>query len=240
MGLGDSIVGVSDYCNYPEAAQTKPSVGGYWDPSAEAIVALNPDLVLTDGYNENPYAQLESLGIPVVVLKPGDIDGIFQDIRLLGHITATEQRAERIISDMQASIDAVVSTVGNPARPRALYVFDASDTTKPWTAGPGSFVDALLNMAGGENVAGNASGPWVQFNMEELVDSDPEIILLDASMGTATISPEALKELPGWKDLTAVKEDRIYTINGDLVNRSGPRIVQGLEALAHAIHPELF
>lgn len=88
-------------------------------------------------------------------------------------------------------------------------------------------------------MAGNATGPWIQFSMEELVDSDPEIILLDSTMGTA-ISPEQLKTLPGWQDLTAVKEGQVYTIDGDLVDRTGPRIVQGLEAIAKAIHPELF
>ena len=120
------------------------------------------------------------------------------------------------------------------------FVYEASDATKPWTAGPGSFIDSLINMAGGMNVAASASGPWVQFNMEELVTANPDIILVDSQMGTAVISPEELKELPGWQDMTAVKENRIYTIDGDLVNRSGPRIVEGLEAIARIIHPELF
>lgn len=131
LGLDDRIVGVSDYCDYPEAAKTKPSVGGYWNPSLEAITALNPDLVLTDGYQEDPYAKLVSLEIPVVVLQPADIDGIYHDIRLLGNITGTEQTAEQLISNMQASVNAVVSTVGNATRPSVFYVFDATDSTKP-------------------------------------------------------------------------------------------------------------
>lgn len=240
LGLDNSIVGVSDYCDYPAAAKTKPSVGGYFDPSLEAIVALKPDLVLTDGYSETPYGQLESLGIPVVVLQPADINGIYHDIQLLGNITGTEQSAEQLISNMQGSIDSTVSIVGNATtRPRVFYVYDASDTTKPWTAGPGSFIDDLINLAGGKNVAGNATGPWVQFSMEELAESDPEIIILDSTMGTM-ISLEQLQELPVWQDLTAVKEGQVYTIDGDLVDRTGPRIVQGLEDLAKFIHPDLF
>jgi len=239
LGLDARIVGVSDYCDYPEAAKTKSKIGGYWTPNIEAIVALNPDLVLTDGYVAS-IAQLENLGIPFVVLQPEDIYGIFRDIRLLGSITATGQTAEQIISEMQARINAVVSTVGNAPRPSVFYVFDATDSTKPWTAGPGSFVDDLINLAGGENMAGNASGPWIQFSIEELVRADPEIILVDSMHGTAVISPEEIKQLPGWQETAAVKEERIYTIDGDLVNRSGPRIVQGLEAIAKAIHPELF
>ncbi len=111
---------------------------------------------------------------------------------------------------MKKRIDAVVDAVGSAPRPKVFYVFDATDTTKPWTAGPGSFVDALINLAGGENVAGNASGPWIEFNMEELVNSNPDIILVDSSHGTATISPEQLKELPGWRDLKAVKRTDLY------------------------------
>lgn len=232
-------MGVSNYCDYPEAAKTKPKIGDYFTPNIEEIVSLDPDLVLTDGHVAS-IAQLESLGIPLIVIDPKDINGILWDIRLLGNITATEQTAEQIVSDMQARIDAVVSTIGNATRPKVFYVFDATDSTKPWTMGPGSFIDSLITTASGENVAGNASGAWVQFSMEELVNSDPEIILLDTSMGTAGISPEQLKELPGWKDLTAVKEDRIYPINGDLLNRPGPRIVQGLEEIAKILHPDLF
>jgi cobalamin transport system substrate-binding protein len=241
LGLDDKIVGVSDYCDYPEAAKSKPKVGGYFTPNIETIVSMSPDLVLTDGQVPELITRLEGLKMPLIVIDPKDIDGVLRDIELLGNITGTQQRAAEINSDLKKRVDAVFFKVAPLSyRPKVFYVYEASSPTMPWTAGPGSFIDALLNLAGGENVAGNASGPWVQFNMEELVNSDPEILLLNVTMGTATISPEALKELPGWKDLTAVKEERIYTINADLVDRSGPRIVQGLEDIAKAIHPELF
>ena len=239
LGLVDRIVGVSDYCDYPEEAKAKPKIGGYFTPSIEKIVSLNPDLVLTDGH-VSYMTQLDSLGIPLVVIDPKDMNGVLSDIELLGNITDSQQKAQEITSDMRNRIDAVVNIVGNATRPRVFYVFDATDPTKPWTAGPGSFVDSLIILAGGENVAASASGPWIQFNMEELVNSDPEIILVDSTMGTAVISPAQLKELPGWQETTAVKEERIYTIDGDLVNRTGPRIVQGLEQMARLIHPELF
>ena len=240
LGLGDRVVGVSDYCDYPEEAKSKPKVGGYFNPNIEAIVALNPDLVLTDGYASD-ISKLEGLGIPFAVLQPKDIDGIFKDIELLGNITGSQQKASELTTDMKQRIDAISKKVAPISHgPRVFYVFDATDSTKPWTAGPGSFVDALINMAGGVNVAGQAQEPWIQFNMEELVKADPEILLVDSNMGTAVISTEQLKSLPGWKDLTAVKENRIYIVDGDLVNRSGPRIVEGLETIAAAIHPGLF
>ena len=239
LGLNDRIVGVSDYCDYPVEALGKPNIGGYFDPSIEAIVGLEPDLVLTDGYVAS-IAQLEGLGVPFVVWQPTDMDGVLEGIEMLGSITGCEQQASAIVDDMTSRIDAVVETVGSAASPRVFYVFDATDTSKPWTAGPGSFVDDLIRLAGGDNVAGEAASAWAQFSIEELVNSDPEVILVDSMHGTAVIAPDALDDLPGWQDTTAVTEGRVYTIEGDLVNRTGPRIVQGLEEMARLIHPELF
>jgi len=121
-----------------------------------------------------------------------------------------------------------------------LYIIDATDLNNPWTAGPGSFIDSLINMAGGENIAAKAPSAWVQFSIEEIVSSDPEIIILPAKHGTAFTSPELLKTHPAWREITAVKQDRICIIDGDLVERTGPRIVQGLEEMAKIIHPEVF
>lgn len=238
LGLDERIVGVSTFCDYPEEANSKLKIGGYFNPNIEAIVALEPDLVLTDGYVAD-IARLDNYGIPWVVVQPMDLDWVFRDIELLGRITGTEQTALAITNGMRDRVNAVVDTVGNATRLRVFYVFDATDTTKPWTAGPGSFVDNLIQLGGGENIAAEAQGPWVQFSVEDLVRLDPEVILVDSMHGTAVISPEAIKQLPGWKETTAAKEDRIYIIDGDLVNRTGPRIVQGLEDIARAIHPEL-
>jgi iron complex transport system substrate-binding protein len=240
LGLGDKLVADSEYCDYPEAAKTKPKIGGYFTPNIEEIVAMKPDLVLTDGYVPDLITKLNSLGIPIAVIDPKNINSVLTDIELLGNVTGSQKEAKELTSDMKRRIDAVVNTVGNASRPSVFYVFDATDTTKPWTAGPGSFIDALIGLAGGVNVAASASDPWIQFNMEELVKSNPDIILVDSNMGTATISPSEIKALPGWQGITAVKENRIYTIDDDLVTLSGPRIVQGLEEMAKILHPDLF
>ncbi len=238
LGLGEKVVGVSDYCDYPEEAKLKPSVGNYFNPSIENIVALDPDLVLTDGHSENVKG-LEGLGITFFVIDPKDIDGIFKDIELLGKVTGTEGKAKKLINDMNNDISYVSSQVKDAPKVRIFYIIDATDLTLPWTVGPGSFADALITMAGGENTA-KAQGAWVQFSIEEVVSSDPEIIILPAKHGTAFTSPETLKAHPAWRGIIAVRQDRIYTIDGDLVDRSGPRIVQGLKEMAKIIHPELF
>jgi len=239
LGLGERVVGVSDYCDYPDEAKLKPSVGNYFNPSIENIVALDPDLVLTDGHNENVKG-LEGLGITFFIVDPKDIDGIFKDIELLGKVTGTEGTAEKLINDMENDISYVSNRVKDAPKIKVFYIIDATDLTLPWTVGPGSFADALITIAGGENAAAKAKDAWVQFSIEEVVSSDPEIIILPAKHGTTFTSPEMLETYPAWRGISAVRQDRIYTIDGDLVDRSGPRIVQGLEEMAKIIHPELF
>jgi iron complex transport system substrate-binding protein len=241
LGAGERVVGVSDYCDYPEEAESKTSVGNYFNPSIENIVALEPDLVLTDGHSEG-IKQLDELEPPInyMVIDPADIDGVFEDLELLGKVTGTEGEAEELIESMQDSIANVLTLVEGAPRPRVLFIIDATDLTFPWTAGQGSFIDAFITMAGGENIAAQAEGDWVQLSLEEIVNADPEIIILPAKHGTAFTSPETLMEHAVWQGTTAVKEGEIFIIDDDLVSRSGPRIVQGLEELARIIHPELF
>jgi iron complex transport system substrate-binding protein len=239
LDLGDKVVGVSDFCDYPEEAKTRPSVGDYFNPSIERIVALNPDLVLTDGHSKD-ISQLDDLGIAFLVIDPKDFDSIFRDIELIGQATGTEARARKLVDQMKADVAHITDRVKGAQKVKAFYVVDATDLNNPWTAGPGSFADSLINMAGGENVAAEALAPWVQFNIEQLVSVDPEVIILPTQHGTAFTTPEVLQGHPAWQQLTAVKRGQVYTIDGDLVDGYGPRIVQGLEGIAKILHPELF
>ena len=240
LDLGERVVGVSDYCNYPPEAGLKPSVGNYFNPSIETIIAQDPDLVITDGYSEGLIPQLESLGVTCVVIDPEDMDGILKSIELVGKVTGTEGRAREVIKSMRDRILRVTTAAEDAPQVRVFYTFATTNLSNPWTAGPGSFADSLITMAGGENIAANAQSAWVQFSIEALCHADPEVILVDASHGTAVMSEEALRAHPAWRELTAVKQGRVHIIDGDLVNRSGPRIVQGLEEIAKIIHPELF
>jgi len=239
LDLDERVVGVSDFCDYPEEAKLKPSVGNYFNPSIESIVALDPDLVLTDGHSES-IQQLDNLGINYLVIDPKDIDDIFEDIELLGHVIGIADRAGRLIDDMKADIARVTGRVEGAQSVKVFYIIDGTDLNNPWTAGPGSFVDSLISLAGGENIASGAISAWTQFSIEQIVSSDPEIIILPAAHGTAFISTELLEEHPAWKETTAVRQGGIHIIEGDLVDGYGPRIVQGLEEMARIIHPELF
>jgi len=240
LDLGEKIVGVSEYCDYPETAKTTPKVGDFFHPSIEMIVDLDPDLVLTNGSVEYVMTQLDSLGIAYVVLKPTDINGIIKNIELVGEITGMEKEANEVIKDMRDRMFRVSTQTKDAPRIRTFYIFATTDLNNPWTAGPGSFVDSLITMASGENIGARASAPWVQFSIEEVVNADPEVIIIDVSHGSAVISVTELKKHPVWRKMTAIKQGRIYPIDGDIVNRPGPRIVDGLEEIAKIIHPELF
>ena len=240
LGLEEKVVGVSEYCDYPEEARLKNKVGGFFDPSIEMIVALNPDLVLTNGSQEQLMIQLDELGITYIVLKPEDIDGILKDIELVGEVTATGEKAKEVVKDMQDRMSRISAQVRDAPRVRAFYTFATTDFNNPWTAGPGSFVDSLITIAGGENIAARLQAPYAQFSIEEVVASDPEIIILDASHGSAVTPIEELRQHPVWREIAGIKQNRVYPIDGDLVNRPGPRLVQGLEEIAKMIHPELF
>ena len=238
LDLGDKVVGVDDYSNYPPEAKQKPSVGNYWEPSIEKIVSLTPDLVLTDGHSEN-IKQLDNLGIKYVVIDPKNIDGIFKDIDLIGQIAGKEKEAAQLVDTMYSQIDDVVSKVKNAPAVSVFYVLDAqTDPNNPWTAGPGSFIDSLITMAGGKNIAENAASAYAQFSIEEVVAADPQVIILPVNTGT-DVTASALKNSPVWSQLTAVKNDNIFTFNADLANPV-PRITQGLQNIAKIIHPELF
>lgn len=240
LGLGDKVVGVSDFCDYPEEAQKIEKVG-FVEPNMEKIVDLEPDLILyIGGATQLEKVQtMEHLGLTVLVLAPSDIEAILADFELVGRATGSEDEAALLVRELRARMDDVLSRVAQAERkPLVFYELDATDAAGPWTAGPGSFIDTLITMAGGVNLGASAEMEWAQFSTEEIIAQDPEIIILgDANYG---VTVESVKERPGWGVITAVKEGAIYPIDDNLVSRPGPRIVNGLEELARIIHPEIF
>lgn len=240
LGLGEWVVGVDDFSDYPEEAQSLPRVGNSLSPSLESLVGLAPDLVFTLKHAQF-NSELEAMDIKYLVLDPEDIDNILINIELVGAVTDSIDEAAALVESMEERIADVQERVASADPVSVFYIVDATDPTLPWTAGPGSFIDALIGMAGGENVAGDAPYAWPQFSIEEVVRADPDVIIVQTMFGDVpTIEIAALEAHPIWGAMSAVSQGRVYIINGDLVSRSGPRIVEGLEALARVIHPELF
>ena len=245
LDLGDKVVGVTDFCDYPEALLAKidagkiKRVGAPWPSfSLETIVSLDPDLVFAVGETVPDYVNdLEGLGIPVVILQPHDVDDILQDIELVGEITGKENEAAELIDDMEAHmVSTCTITSSANTTPTVFYELDAFNPALPWTAGSGTFVDILITLAAGENIASAVEG-WTTFSLEDLISSDPDMIILG---DYPWVSPEDVMAREGWGTLRAIQNGSIYPINVDLVSRAGPRIFDGLEELAKIIHPELF
>jgi iron complex transport system substrate-binding protein len=238
LDLGDKVVGVTEHCDYPEAAKAKPQVGGYFTTSLESILDQDPDLILTDGYDP-VIEQIKERGIPMLVLQPNDIAGIFKDINLIGEVMNEEKEAAKLVDGLQRRLDAVTESSANAAtRPTVFYEIDASDQAKPWTVGPGSFTDALITLAGGQNILKDG-GAYPQINLEKLLSGDPDLVILG---DYPYVTPQQVKARAGvWQRIPAVKDGRVYAISDpSLTSRPGPRIIDGLEELARIIHPELF
>ncbi len=233
LGLGSQVVGVDQYSDYPPQAWQKPRFGNFSNPGVEQIIGAGPDLILAVGYHEKTVVpDFEARHLAVLVLEPKNLDAVLRDIALVGQATGRNTQAADLIHTLRRRIDAVTARVQGAARPRVYIELDPL----LYTAGPGSFLDDLITRAGGENIAADAGSPWPQISQETLVLKNPDVILLGDP--GARESPKTVRARPGWQSLRAVRQGRIYPIPADLTNRPGPRVVEGLEAIAHALHPE--
>ena len=241
VGAGEQVIAREDFSNFPEAALELPSIGNTQEQNLEIIVSLEPDLVLAADINApEQIAAIEELGITIFkISNPTDLDGLYENMRIVATLTGHEEETEDWIETAKARVTAVEETIAQAeTTPTVFYELDATDPTSPWTSGSGTFIDTLITMAGGQNIAGGMEAAWAKYSQEELIIQDPQIILLGDAMWGFT--PQMVAERPGWEELTAVVNAQVLPFNDDLVSRPGPRLIDGLEALAQAIHPELF
>lgn len=244
IGAGTQVIGRDTFSDYPAEALALPDMGsGYPSYNVEAIIALGPDLVLASPLTAPEQIQaIADQGLSVYVLpNPKTLDDLYINLQTVGKLTGHESEAAALVDSLQARVKAVAEKTANvQEKPLVFYELDASqDANAPWTTGPGTFMEMLLDLAGARNAGSVLQGEWATISLEELLQQDPDFILLgDALYGGVT--PEAVAARPGWEALTAVKEGRVYEFDDNTVSRPGPRMVDGLEALAKLLHPELF
>ncbi len=237
LGAEGVLVGVTDFCDFPPEARQKPRVGGMVGPSLEAIVALRPELVIatTEGSREETVVQLRRLKIPVYLVAAHRVADATDLIVRLGELTSRQAAAGPLVARMEQRIAAVQKAVTPLGRPRVLYVLWPEPLIVP---GRGAIVTELIELAGGRSLTADDSDSYPRYSLEAAVARGPEVILL-ANHGNNT-GPIAMEKWRSLSELPAVKAGRLRSVNGDLLHRYGPRLVDGLEQLARAIHPEAF
>jgi iron complex transport system substrate-binding protein len=239
LGLGDKLVGVTNYCDYPAEAKTKPKVGGFSTPSAELVVAAKPDLVLATKINESYVPQLEQAGLTVVTIESLNLPQVLGNIQLIGQVTGASEAANNLTADMQKRIDSIttkVSRLPDEQKPAVYFEIWPDPLT---TGGSKSFVNSLITMAGGKNIAGDVEQDWVNLSPEMVLARDPKVAIL-CHHGSSLQTVEQFKSRKGWEQVSAIKNNRIGLVSDEnTVVRTGPRVVEGFEYMARLIHPDL-
>lgn len=247
VGAGDNVVGVTDFCNYPYDfaawvdAGNMTSIGNFWSPSVEPIVALEPDLVLASSGSLDAAATLKNLGYAVLVIEGHTIDDVMQDILLVGRATYKNAEASDLVTEMRARMDAVATQLMAATTTPKVYHEVWGDPLM--SVGPGTFIDDLITLAGGTNIFNDATTSWPTISSEAIIEKNPDVMFFpDMYMGVGNFyeTIESVASRPGWGSITAVQNNALYEIDADIISRSGPRLVDALEEIAKMVHPEIF
>ncbi len=244
VGAAAQLVGRDSFSDYPPEAKNVADIGSGTGGTVntELILSKKPDLVLVSPLTPpEQIADMEKAGLTVYVLpNPKTFDDLYANLDTVGKLTGHEQDATALVKSLSARVKAVQDKVAPlSSRPMVYYELDATDPSAPYTSGPDTFVDLLIRTAGGQNFGGNLKGDWVQVSVEELLARQPDFIVLgDNTYGGVT--PDQVKTRPGWDALNAVKQGQVFIFDDNTVSRPGPRLVDGLEAMAKLLHPDVF
>jgi len=236
IGLNEEIVGVTEFCDFPPDALSKPKVG-YATPNLEMIVGLQPQLVLAPRsfLRVDLLNKLEQLKIATFILDPHTVEDIFAHIQLLGRMVGHSQEANAQAATMRKQLAGLSSRLEDLPRPKLLYVLNSEPLI---TVGPGSFIHRLIELAGGRNAADQAADSYPRLTMEEVLRQNPDILLFPVGRHEG-IPREEQDSWRRWTTLSAVQQGKLFQIDSDLLNRPGPRILEGLRQLVQILHPEV-
>ncbi len=245
LGLGERIVGVTRFCNYPPEAQLKPRVGGYLDPNYEAILRLKPDVVVLISEFEQIKAFLSELGIKSLIVDNKTVSDILSSIEHLGVVFGAEEQAEKILADIRTRVDRIEKGTKDSKRPKVLIVIERTlgtgDIEDVYVAGRNTFYDELIKMAGGDNAYDVKKIAYPILSAEGIIHLNPDVIfdlipqLEQTGLNIATIEKD-------WERLhqsNAIRNHHIYILSQDYAVIPGPRFILFLEELARMIHPEI-
>lgn len=237
LGLDDKIVGVTSYCNWPPRARQKPQIGGFINPSIEKIVSLKPDLIIAtaDGNRKDTVNQLERIGLAVYVTNPSDTDRILKSILHIGEITDKINVSGKLVEKLQKRLDNIAAQTRNKRKPRVFFQIGLEPVI---TAGRGTLISEVIGRAGGINIASNDAARYPRYSAEGIMAGSPDIILFapmsnDKELAAVKSYWQKLAQIP------AIKNNKIYLIDTDLISRASPRIFDAIETMALIFHPEI-
>jgi iron complex transport system substrate-binding protein len=242
LGLEDRLIGTTDYCDYPEAAKSKPRVSGYSTPNLEKVVSVQPDLILAESIHEKTVLPaMENLGLTVIVMSATSIDTVLNDIKLVGQINGRSKAAAQLLDGLTSRIQAVVlkTTALTPEqRPRVLYIVWHDPI---WTMGRDTFINDLIWEAGGTNIFADDFKKSRVVSLEAIIQKNPQVIIVSGMGTTGDLIYNNIKKETRLAGVDAMRNNRVYKISdANLIERPGPRIVDGLEMVAKLFHPEIF
>ena len=237
VGAGNRVAGVTDADDYPAEVENIEVIGDFQQTNTEKIASLGIDLLIFsfDGFEKEKAEDLEQkTGAKVLVINPTSVEEAIDSISTVGKAVGNTEKAQVVEERLRAELDQLRSKVEGLPQPTVFYELDYDPL---FTVGPGSFIQDAIQIARGENVTADAQQAYPQYSVEKLLQEDPEYYLAGRSSGTTV---EQIKSRPPYSSLQAVQEDKVFVINDDLVNRPGPRIVEGVREIAETIHPDAF
>ncbi|KUG23946.1 vitamin b12 abc transporter, b12-binding component btuf [hydrocarbon metagenome] len=237
LGLDEKIVGVTSYCNWPTRARQKTRIGGFTNPSVEKIVSLKPDLIIVtaDGNRKDIMQKLERIGLSVYVTNPSDTAGILKSILDIGEITNGQKEAGKLVEKLQKRLNNIAEQIKHKSKPRVFFQIGLEPVI---TVGKGTLINETIERAGGFNVAGLDTARYPRYSAEGIMQASPEIVLF-APMANDREFVAVKKFWQELKGVPAVKNNKIYPVNTDLIGRASPRIVDAIEKMAMIFHPEI-
>ena len=245
LGLGDRVVGVTEFCHYPPEVRQKPKIGSYMRPNLETIVAMRPDLVVVLREHGELVAQLRRVGLRVVDLQHNTLEGIFDAMLLLGRTAGVEDVARERVGELRAKLEVIRSKARGSPRRKVMFVIGRTPGTIQdlMVVGRQSFLNELITIAGGQNIFQEANAFYPRIPREEIYARGPEVIIDMGDMAdTDRVTEEHKRSVPDlWKalaDVPAVKAGRVYPVAEDLFVVPGPRVVEAAQMLLEMIHPE--
>lgn len=236
LDQGDKVVGRTKYCDYPEAALAVTDIGSFNAPTLEKIIELAPDIVVaSDFVSDDIKQQLEATGAKVITFNAADIDGVLANIVQAGEVTNANDEATEIVEKMAADRAALIDKAKTAKTPKSVFF----DIGKFYTAGPGSTLDSMLTDLNAVNIAADGAEQWPQLSTEEIIADNPDVYI---SLYT---KPEDVKATPGFDKINAIINDQLVyfeylTPESDMIQRPGPRIIDGMALIAESIYPEIF